>query len=95
MGLLRFSLWLERLPTKLPSATHLPFWLQGQNFTFTLQPIAILDKKVIKFQNQAQVLYLIQWAQLPAHDATWETTVDFEAKFPEFMASLNLGSSST
>lgn len=79
----------------LPVATHIPLWLQGHDVSQVPQPLAILDTKVVKFQNHAQVQYLVQWENSASTDATWVAATTLEAKFPSFMASHNLGSSSS
>lgn len=75
-------------------ATHVPKWFEGQEASQVHQPLVILDTKVVKFQNQDQVQYLVQWENSSPTDATWVVATTFEDRLPKFMPSLNLGSSS-
>lgn len=71
----------------LPMAVHIPTVFQGQTADrMTIQPVAILDRKIVKAQNGAQVQYLVQWLGFPTHEATWEIAEQFEAKLPEFIS---------
>lgn len=69
----------------LPMATHIPVWFHGQDATAGLKPTAILDMRIVKVHNQAQVQYLVQWEGFPASESYWEVAVDFENKFPDFL----------
>lgn len=70
----------------LPIAAHIPPWFQGSApETSSVQPAAILQKRVVKFQNALQVQYLVSWLGFEDHEATWEVDVDFEARFPNFV----------
>jgi len=50
----------------------------------TLQPLAILDRRMTRRNNQAATQVLIHWAGLSAADATWEFTTDLQLRFPTF-----------
>ncbi|XP_074291606.1 uncharacterized protein LOC141618411 [Silene latifolia] len=76
---------LKKFRGILPIAIHIPNWLQGQSADQALQPAAILDRRTVKFQNGAQVQYLIQWEGFTNLDATWEPALAFEAKYPNFV----------
>lgn len=73
---------------ELPSITHIPSRLQGTSVSVALQPSVILEKRMVKRQNTAQVQYLVQWEGCPASEATWEWADQFEATYPSFV---NLG----
>lgn len=68
----------------LPMATHIPTWFQGHEAGFVPTPAAILDRRVVKFQNHAQVQYLVRWENADVADTSWEAADAFEAKFPDF-----------
>uniref|UniRef100_A0A803NB79 Chromo domain-containing protein n=1 Tax=Chenopodium quinoa TaxID=63459 RepID=A0A803NB79_CHEQI len=53
--------------------------------TDRFQRAASLDRKMVKFQNQAQVHYLVQWEGFPAFKATWEPAEHYEKMFPDFV----------
>jgi hypothetical protein len=44
----------------------------------TLQPRAILDRRMTRRNNQAATQVLTHWARLPLADATWEFTTDLK-----------------
>ncbi|XP_074302603.1 uncharacterized protein LOC141634278 isoform X2 [Silene latifolia] len=76
---------LKEFRGTLPIAIHIPKWLQGRPADQILQPAAILDRRTVKFQNGAQVQYLIQWEGFAEFEATWEPALAFEAKYPDFV----------
>uniref|UniRef100_A0A803MB64 Chromo domain-containing protein n=1 Tax=Chenopodium quinoa TaxID=63459 RepID=A0A803MB64_CHEQI len=43
-----------------------------------IKPAAILDRKMVKFQNKAQVQYLVHWEGFPSYEATWELAENLE-----------------
>ncbi|GJV35069.1 putative mitochondrial protein [Tanacetum coccineum] len=49
------------------------------------EPIALLDRKMVKRNNAAVVYGLIQWANGSKDDATWELLEKLYAKFPAFV----------
>lgn len=52
---------------------------QGQ---FLLVPVKVLDTRLIKRNNAAAGQWLVQWAHLPAEEATWEFAEDMMKRFP-------------
>ncbi|KAK9669042.1 hypothetical protein RND81_13G104800 [Saponaria officinalis] len=75
---------LEKFIGTLPVAIHIPLWLQGRSSEHKLQPAAILGRRTVKHQNAAQVQYLVQWKGFDEFEATWEPTLAFEDKYPDF-----------
>ena len=51
---------------------------------FLVEPVAILDRRMVKKNNQANVQLLVQWFNMPASKATWEDYDSFMQKFPQF-----------
>ncbi|KAJ0442289.1 putative nucleotidyltransferase, Ribonuclease H [Helianthus annuus] len=51
---------------------------------FNLQPVAVLDKKMVKRGNRAAVKVLVQWKDQATQDATWEFLDDLKLRFPDF-----------
>ncbi|KAK9726784.1 hypothetical protein RND81_05G236800 [Saponaria officinalis] len=76
---------LKKFVGTLPIAIHIPTWLQGQSVEKALQPTAILDRRTVKFQNAAQVQYLVQWKGIAEFEATWEPALVFEERYPNFV----------
>uniref|UniRef100_A0A803N426 Chromo domain-containing protein n=1 Tax=Chenopodium quinoa TaxID=63459 RepID=A0A803N426_CHEQI len=64
---------------------------QGKEFNYagheTIQPEAILDRRIVKLQNHAVVQYLVQWAGFPSYEVTWELAESFEQRFLDFLVS--------
>nr|XP_009788728.1 PREDICTED: uncharacterized protein LOC104236501 [Nicotiana sylvestris] len=51
-----------------------------------IQPIAILQRKMVKVNNGVGVKVLVQWANLNPNEATWEDWGYMRSQFPEFVA---------
>jgi len=49
-----------------------------------VEPVAILARKMGRKGNRAVVYLLVQWANKPKEEATWELYSDMEAKYPSF-----------
>ncbi|BBH02927.1 transposable element gene [Prunus dulcis] len=50
------------------------------------EPLAILERKLVKRGNAAGVDVLVHWKGHTPEDATWEDYHDLQARFPEFIA---------
>lgn len=48
------------------------------------EPISILERRMIKKGNRAAVQWLVQWANLPPEEATWEDLAFLRSQFPGF-----------
>ncbi|OWM70560.1 hypothetical protein CDL15_Pgr014233 [Punica granatum] len=53
----------------------------------TLQPLAILDRRMVKRRNRAAAQLLVHWTNTSPADATWEYADELRLRFPLF----NLG----
>lgn len=49
-----------------------------------VQPVAILERRMIKRNNRAVIQWLVQWSRTYPEDATWMDYDEFQAKFPNF-----------
>ncbi|XP_075074483.1 uncharacterized protein LOC142162076 [Nicotiana tabacum] len=49
-----------------------------------VEPVAILDRRMVKKKNKAAVKVLVQWANLSPEEATWEDYNFLCSQFPEF-----------
>ncbi|KAF7152598.1 hypothetical protein RHSIM_Rhsim01G0083100 [Rhododendron simsii] len=49
-----------------------------------LEPVAILDRRLVKQHNRPVTKVLIQWSNSIPEDATWETWHDIQQRFPLF-----------
>ncbi|KAL5760069.1 hypothetical protein ACOSQ2_018907 [Xanthoceras sorbifolium] len=56
----------------------------GPDGQILAQPVAILDRKMVKKDNKAVVQYLIQWSASSPEDATWEDATMIRRSFPTF-----------
>ena len=50
----------------------------------SLQPLAILDRKMVKRGNRVVTMVLVHWANFFPEDATWEFLYDLQLRFPDF-----------
>lgn len=48
------------------------------------QPVAILDRRLIKKGNKPATMVLIQWENGKPEEATWEAWTQIAAKYPNF-----------
>lgn len=76
------SLLKKKIGSNCSSSVDLPYLdAHGQ---FLVEPLAILDRKMVKKKNVAAVEVLVQWSNtLPSH-ATWENWENFHKQFPHF-----------
>ncbi|XP_077215876.1 uncharacterized protein LOC143850517 [Tasmannia lanceolata] len=49
-----------------------------------LEPVAILDRKMVKRGNRAVTQVLVQWSNTYPEDATWEYLRDLQQQFLDF-----------
>lgn len=47
-------------------------------------PLKVLDRKIVKHNNMAKAMWLIQWLQQGEDGATWEYADEIRKRFPEF-----------
>ncbi|KAG6518817.1 hypothetical protein ZIOFF_022298 [Zingiber officinale] len=73
----------KKLGDKFTPQQHLPEVNSDGEVKF--QPYAILERRLVKKNNQATVELLIQWDNLSIDDATWELYDTIQEKFPEFI----------
>ncbi|XP_074299348.1 uncharacterized protein LOC141630425 [Silene latifolia] len=57
------------------------------NLQLRAEPIAILERKMMRKGNGAVVYFLLQWSNGTTEDATWELSDDFIKRFPAFQIS--------
>ncbi|XP_057506036.1 uncharacterized protein LOC130789297 [Actinidia eriantha] len=62
--------------------TDLP--LVAEDGHVQLDPVAILDRKIVKKHNKPYSLVLIQWSNSVPEDVTWESWHDIHQRFPQF-----------
>lgn len=48
------------------------------------QPMALLDRRLVKYKDRPATQVLVQWSDSYLEDATWEYYQDFQTKFPNF-----------
>ena len=49
-----------------------------------VEPVVVLDRKIVKRNNGAVVQWLVQWSRTFPEDDTWMDYDHFHSKFPEF-----------
>lgn len=50
----------------LPASSYIREWFHGKPDYMEPQPQAILDRRVVKHHNVAQVQYLVKWQDFPS-----------------------------
>jgi Integrase core domain/Chromo (CHRromatin Organisation MOdifier) domain len=68
---------------------HLPVYSPGGKLH--IEPVAILDRRVLKKNNQVQMEVLVKWLNLNDEEATWENYDDLCKQFPTFKLEDKLG----
>ena len=63
-----------RMGTQLPIPSDSP----------TLEPVAILDKRMVRRGNRPATQVLVHWSNSFPEDATWEYLFDIQQRFPQF-----------
>ncbi|GJS16791.1 reverse transcriptase domain-containing protein [Tanacetum coccineum] len=58
--------------------------LVGRDGLLSIQPVAILDRKLGKLNNRVVVYILVQWSNGDEEGATWEIYDELMQRFPEF-----------
>ncbi|XP_024163800.1 uncharacterized protein LOC112170710 [Rosa chinensis] len=78
------SLLKKRIGDGTPLTTSLPdFDDQGE---LLWHPDRILDMAIVRKKKRNVTHWLVQWAGLPAEDATWEEAHTIKQRFPSFCA---------
>ncbi|KAF7117140.1 hypothetical protein RHSIM_RhsimUnG0001600 [Rhododendron simsii] len=49
------------------------------------QPVAVLDRRLVKYRGHAATQLLVQWANTFPEEASWEFYTHLQAKFPDFL----------
>ncbi|GKE21328.1 retrotransposon-related protein, partial [Tanacetum coccineum] len=65
-------------------AVLVPLPQLNQEGLIEMQPMKLLDRKMVKKRNVMAIYGLIQWTNRDAHDATWELLEELYQRFPEF-----------
>lgn len=73
------SLLKRKVGSRVVVQTILP--MTGEEGQFLVQPVAILQRQLVKKGNVAAMKVLIQWSNLPPKDATWEDYSYINSKF--------------
>lgn len=76
------SLLKKRLGSGALIQTDLP--LTGEDGQLQLEPLAILDRKLVNRHNRPHTLVLVQWSNSIPEDATWESWSELHQRFPHF-----------
>ena len=58
--------------------------LINQEGELYIEPIAVLDRRIVPRNNQAVTQVLIQWSQMPVKEATWEDWSIINSHFLDF-----------
>ncbi|GKD30541.1 putative nucleotidyltransferase, ribonuclease H [Tanacetum coccineum] len=69
---------------EVPSGQHIEVNVCDENGLLAAQPLALLDRKMVKQRNAVSVYRLIQWTNGSVEDATWEPLDKLSKDYPEF-----------
>ena len=75
---------LKKHRGEIPDAQQVQIPICDQNGLLTAQPLALLDRKMVKKNNVVAVYGLIQWTNGSAEDVTWEPLDKLLKDYPEF-----------
>lgn len=81
------SLLKKRIGTQYAVTTELP--KIGADGQFLVYPVKILQRRMVKRNNQAVIQWLIQWGHSIPEDASWEDATTIQGQFPNFNSGLN------
>lgn len=76
------SLLKRKLGNDAMVQSELP--LVGEDGQIQLEPLAILDRKLVKCNNRPSTEVLVQWSNSIPEDATWENWYELQQRFPQF-----------
>ncbi|RCU34989.1 hypothetical protein DVA76_18475, partial [Acinetobacter baumannii] len=62
--------------------TPLPSYAADPDLLY--EPVAILDRRMVKWGNRAATQVLVHWSNSSVEDATWEFLYDLKQQFPNF-----------
>ena len=74
---------LKSFHGELPVSVTLPDW-SFKDSNAVMSPLTILETRMVKVRNAAQVQYLVQWKDQPTTEATWVVAEEFVQHFSEF-----------
>ena len=72
---------LKKAVGTLENISSLPFSARGYK---TVEPVAILERKMVKRGNRPEVQWLIHWKHLSPAEATWEFASKIRRRLPSF-----------
>ena len=55
----------------------------GPDLTFEEEPIAILDRQILKLRTKEIASVKVQWKHRSVGEATWKTKSDMPARYPQ------------
>lgn len=66
-----------------PLVTSVPQWLKTPTAVTSPVPDFILDHRMVKVHNAAQVQYLVRWKGAQVYEDSWEIAEAFATRFPQ------------
>lgn len=77
-----FSLLKKKVESKYTVTLALP--RLGSEGQFLVQPVAVLQRRMVKKDNKAVAQWLNQWSNTIPEDASWEDTATIQEQYPGF-----------
>ncbi|XP_027099047.1 uncharacterized protein [Coffea arabica] len=76
------SLLKKKVGEEVVPSTALPY--SDEEWQLKVQPMAVLDRRMVKRKNSTAVQWLVQWFNSSPSNATWEDAEFICAAFPDF-----------
>ncbi|XP_074336046.1 uncharacterized protein LOC141673215 [Apium graveolens] len=76
---------LKSFHGEVPLVVTLPTSVSQHQLVIVKPPRAVIDRRIQKVHNVAQVQYLVQWDGLPNSEKTWKDADVFVQQFPAFV----------
>ena len=76
------SLLKKKVGEKMVPSVALPY--SDEKGQLKVQPVAILDRRMVKRKNSVAVQWLVQWFNSSLSNATWEDAEFIRTAFPDF-----------
>nr|CAD1843956.1 unnamed protein product [Ananas comosus var. bracteatus] len=74
---------LKRKIGSAPSSPTIPAYINTEGHLL-VEPIAALDRRMVKRHGKAATQLLIHWSNQPKENATWKYFTDLQRRFPHF-----------
>nr|CAD1821648.1 unnamed protein product [Ananas comosus var. bracteatus] len=74
---------LKKKISLAPTVPTIPAFVNSEG-QLLIEPVAVLDRRLVKHRGKATTQLLIQWFNQPVEHATWEYLPDLQRQYPHF-----------